>query len=208
MTTSRHTGSGPVGVPGTDLPRSFYDRDARKVAPELVGRILVANGAAVRIVEVEAYLGAEDPAAHSYRGPTPRTATMFGPPGHLYVYFIYGMHWCANLTCGGDVPGAAVLIRAGEPVAGIELMRARRPTARRDRDLCAGPARLTRALAIDGSHDGVDVVAGERGIRVVDDGRPPPDNLACSVRVGISRATDRPWRWYLAGDVHVSGRPR
>lgn len=154
-----------------------------------------------RIVETEAYLGTEDPAAHSYRGPTPRTATMWGEPGHLYVYFSYGMHWCCNPVCGD---GRAVLLRALEPVGGLPEMRAVRPAARRDRDLANGPARLTQALGITGEDDGADLVTGDRGIVVVDDGTPPPPQPTVTPRIGITKAAAELWRFYVPGDPNVS----
>jgi DNA-3-methyladenine glycosylase len=179
------------------------------LAPELLNKVLVhddpdAGRLAVRIVEVEAYAGAEDAGSHAYRGPTPRTETMFGPPGHLYVYFTYGMHWCMNVVAGTKgVPGA-VLLRGGAPVEGIEAMRSRRPAARRDRDLCAGPARLTQALGITGAFDGADLVRGP--LRLVDDGIPPPSSPGVSARVGLraGRGHEHPWRWYVPGDPNVS----
>lgn len=186
------------------LPRRFYCRDPRDVAPELLNKLLVRGNRAGRIVEAEAYVGGIDPAAHAYRGKTTRNATMFGPAGHLYVYFSYGMHWCCNPVCGEEGEGVAVLLRALAPEEGIEEMRAVRPTAKRDRDLCNGPARLTQALGITGVDDGADLVTGDRGITIVDDGVPPPDDPVCTPRIGIRRAADEPWRWYVAGDEHVS----
>jgi DNA-3-methyladenine glycosylase len=189
------------------LPRAFYRRDPRVVAPELIGKVLVsADGRAGRIVEVEAYCGAIDPAAHSFNGPTARNATMFGPAGHLYVYFTYGMHWCANAVCGEVDEGVGVLLRALEPLGGIDRMRAARPRARRDRDLCSGPARLTQSLGITGAHDGVDLVAGSGGFRIVDDGRAPSTSIRSGPRIGITRGIDSPWRWYADDSEHVSKR--
>jgi DNA-3-methyladenine glycosylase len=186
------------------LPRAFYARDPRVVAPELLNKVLVRGGRSGRIVEVEAYVGAIDPAAHGFRGKTPRNATMFGPPGHLYVYFSYGMHWCCNPVCGDDGEGVAVLIRALAPLAGVEEMRAVRKAAKRDRDLCNGPARLTQALGIVGDDDGADLVTGDRGISIVDDGTAPPVQPTVTPRVGITKAADQPWRWYVGGDPNVS----
>ncbi|KWN23668.1 3-methyladenine DNA glycosylase [Burkholderia territorii] len=192
--------------PGTLLPRSFFDRAAPEVAPQLLNKILAAaDGRAGRIVEVEAYAGAIDPAAHTYRGKTPRNATMFGPPGHMYVYFTYGMHWCCNCVCGPQGTGTGVLIRALEPLHGLERMRAARPPLTRDRDLCRGPARLTQALGITGAQDGVDLVAGLEGFAIVDDGMASPANLTGGPRVGIRVGQDLPWRWSVPGNRHVSG---
>ena len=190
------------------VPRGFFARDPREVAPDLLGKVLVHGGRAARLVEVEAYCGADDPGSHAFRGPRPRTRTMFGPAGHLYVYFTDGMHWCANVVCGSAGTAGAVLLRGAAPTAGIEAMREARPRARRDRDLTAGPARLCQAFGIDGSFDGADVVRGDRGVRLVDDGTGPPTAPATSTRIGLSAGSDLPWRWYLPGDPHVSGRPR
>jgi DNA-3-methyladenine glycosylase len=186
------------------LPVAFYRRDPRVVAPELLNKLLVASdGRRGRIVEVEAYCGAEDPAAHSYRGRTARNASMFGPGGHLYVYFTYGMHWCANVVCGEEGVGVGVLIRALEPVAGLELMRAARPKARTDRDLCRGPGRLAQAFGITGADDGDDLRRSR--IRVLDDGLAPPGAPHVGPRIGISSAAHEPWRWHVAGNRYVSG---
>jgi len=174
------------------------------VAPELLGKLLVHNGMAARIVEAEAYCGAEDPGSHAYRGMTRRNATMFGPPGRLYVYFTYGMHWCANAVCGDDGEGVAVLLRAAEPIAGIEEMWARRLKARRERDLLAGPARLCQAFALDGTYDGADLVTADRGVAITDDGTPPPASPAVSTRIGLSSGADLPWRWCTTGSLHLS----
>jgi DNA-3-methyladenine glycosylase len=191
--------------PGDVLPRSFFHRDARVVGPELLNKLLAcADGRAGRIVEVEAYCGAFDPAAHTFRGKTKRNAVMFGPPGHMYVYFTYGMHWCCNTVCGEDGEGAGVLIRALEPVSGIEHMREARPKARRDRELCSGPARLTQALGITGAQNGIDLVTARQGYTVIDDGTPAPENVPGSARIGIREGTDLLWRWFVAGNTHVS----
>ena len=187
------------------LPRRFYRRDPREVAPELLNKLLVRDdGRAGRIVEVEAYCGAEDPAAHTYRGKTARNATMFGEAGHMYVYFTYGMHFCANAVCGEVGEGVGVLLRALEPVSGIEAMRAARPKARRDRDLASGPGRLAQALGIDRGFDGADLVAGDRGVRITSDGMPPPAEPVAGPRIGISQGREHPWRWHVPGHKHVS----
>lgn len=188
----------------TPLPRTFYARHPAEVAPDLLGKLLVADdGRVARIVETEAYHGASDAAAHSFKGMTPRTRSMFGAPGLLYVYFTYGMHWCANAVCGAPGVGDAVLLRAGEPLAGLEAMRAARPRARTDRDLCRGPARLCQAFGLDGRHDGLDLVAGP-AIVIADDGVPPPATPGQGPRIGISRAAELPWRWWVQGSRFVS----
>ena len=189
------------------LDREFYRRDPRAVAPELLGKVVVAGERRARIVEVEAYCGPEDPAAHSYRGPTARNATMFGPPGHLYVYFSYGMHWCCNPVCGDDGEGVAVLLRALEPLEGLDEMRAARGAVR-DRDLCRGPARLCQALGITRDLDGADLVTGDRGVVIADDGTPPPAHPAVGPRVGITRAADLPWRFWVPHNPWVSAHRR
>ena len=201
----------PAGDP---LPPAFYERPATDVAPDLIGKLLVHDPdgtvetlRAGRIVEVEAYRGDGDPAAHSRSGPTARNASMFGPPGHLYVYLIYGMHWCANAVCGPAGVGDAVLVRALEPVHGVRLMADRRSRSRRRtgcRDLCSGPAKLTEALGIDGAHDGCDVTSSG-GISICDDGWVPAE-VTPATRIGISRGTELPWRFYDASSAHVSRR--
>jgi DNA-3-methyladenine glycosylase len=188
------------------LTRAFYRRDSRVVAQELLNKVLVKGPLAGRIVEVEAYCGAEDPGSHAYRGMTRRNATMFGRPGLLYVYFTYGMHWCANAVCGEPGEGVAVLLRALAPLEGVEGMRAARPKAATDRALCSGPARLCQAFALDGSFDGADLVTASHGLTIVDDGVPPPDAAGVSARIGLSAGVEHPWRWYVQGDPNLSRR--
>ncbi|HEY6415334.1 MAG TPA: DNA-3-methyladenine glycosylase, partial [Acidimicrobiales bacterium] len=196
----------------------FYRRDPRAVAPELLNKLLVRRGApdadgpnsadrVGRIVEVEAYCGGIDPGSHAYRGMTARNRTMFGAPGGLYVYFTYGMHWCANAVCGEDGEGVAVLLRALAPMAGLEAMRAARPRARRDRDLCSGPAKLCQALGLGRAFDGADLVTGDRGVVVCEDGTPPPADPAQTTRIGLRAGAEHPWRWYVRGDPNVSRSP-
>lgn len=172
-----------------------------EAAPRLLGARLTAGGVTLRITEVEAYDGANDPGSHAFRGPTPRTEVMFGPPGRLYVYFTYGMHHCCNIVCGPTGSAAAVLIRGGEVTSGIELARARRPGAS-DRDLARGPARLCRALAIDLGHNGLDASTGPT--RLVLDAPVASSRISTGPRVGLRRAADRPWRFWLTGDPTVS----
>ncbi len=189
----------------TVLGRTFYRRDPRVVAMDLLNKVLVnADGRSGRIVETEAYCGAVDGAAHSWRGMTARNAVMFGQPGLLYVYFTYGMHWCCNPVCGEPGEGVAVLLRALAPLTGLGAMRTARPTCRSDRDLCRGPARLCQAMGIAGAQNGIDLVRRSGGFSIVDDGVPPPAEPVITTRVGITRAVDEPWRWYVAGDPHVS----
>lgn len=191
------------------LTRAFYARDSLELAPLLLNKLFVSDEPegrlAVRIVEVEAYRGSADPGSHAYRGQTPRNASMFGPPGRLYVYFTYGMHWCANVVALG-APGdaSAVLLRAGEPLEGIDVMRSRRPAARRDRDLCSGPARLAQAFGLDREADGASLVRGSLGI--YDDGVAPPGRPGRSARVGLApgKGETSRWRWFVTGNAHVS----
>lgn len=195
-------------VAGRPLRRGWFRRDSLEVAPALLGKVLVHGQRAGRIVEVEAYRGLDDPASHAYRGETPRTRSMHGPPGHLYVYFTYGMHHCANVVCGDDGVASAVLLRALAPVAGIEQMAAARgAAARRPTDLANGPAKLCQALGIGPDHDGADLVAGEQ-VALLDDGTPPPAEPGRSTRVGIRAGIAHEWRWFVPGDPNVSrGRP-
>jgi DNA-3-methyladenine glycosylase len=188
------------------LTRQFYARDSRVVAKALLNKVLVRDdGRAGRIVEVEAYRGSHDPGSHAFRGMTPRNATMFGPAGHLYVYFTYGMHWCGNAVCGDEGEGTAVLLRAVSPLDGVELMALARGRAH---DLGNGPAKLCQAFGIDRAFDGADLVTGDRGVRIVDDGVAPPRRPGNSTRVGLSQGKEHPWRWWVPGDPHVSkGRP-
>ena len=193
---------------GTCLPRPFYRRDARVVAPELLNKVLVRGARAGRIVEVEAYGGSEDPGSHAFRGRTPRNATMFGPPGLLYVYFTYGMRWCANAVCGAEGEGVAVLLRALAPLSGIDEMHAARPAARSDRQLCSGPAKLCQALGITGRDDGADLVTGVGGVVILDDGTPPPPVPGNGTRIGLSAGAELPWRWYVPDEANLSRRPQ
>jgi DNA-3-methyladenine glycosylase len=191
---------------GTVLPREFFDRPVLTVARDLLGRDLISttpDGAVVaRLVEVEAYRGADDPGSHAYRGRTRRNATMFGPPGHLYVYFTYGMHWCANLVCAPDGTAEAVLLRAATVLEGADLAAVRRP-ASSARDLARGPARLTKALGIDGTWDGVDVVTGR--LRVLAGVPVPDDAVQTGPRVGVGGdGAVTPWRFWIDGDPTVS----
>ena len=187
------------------IPRPFFAADSRELAPLLLNKVLVCGERAGRVVEVEAYAGEADPASHAFRGRTARNATMFGPPGHLYVYFTYGMHYCANVVCGPDGEASAVLLRGLTPLTGLDAMRAARgPAARSDRDLCNGPGKLCQALGLDRTFDGADLVTGDRGVELVDDGTAPPAVAGVSGRIGISVAADVPWRFYVPGALGIS----
>lgn len=186
-----------------------FDWDARpeRVAAQLLGWRLHSDlggvGVAVVLTEVEAYAGAQDPGSHAHRGRTLRNASMFGPPGRAYIYFTYGMHWCANVVVQPEGEPGAILLRAGRIVAGWEAARARRPTARSDDHLASGPACLARALGIDGSIDGIDLRNPASPIRLIP--RPPCHEWATSPRTGVSGAgAGTPWRFYLPGDPTVS----
>jgi len=196
------------------LPRDFFARPSVEVAPDLLGCVLeheTAEGlVAVRLTEVEAYAGTSDPASHAYRGRTSRNAVMFGPPGHAYVYFTYGMHYCVNLVClGAEGSASAVLLRAGTIVAGEDLARARRTrgeTVIPSRDLARGPARLCQALAIDRALDGADACVPSSPLRVMSEAGTPPRSakIAIGPRVGVSSAAEVPWRFWLEGEPTVS----
>jgi DNA-3-methyladenine glycosylase len=179
------------------------------VARGLLGATLVSEvgglRVAVRLTEVEAYGGAADAGSHAYRGRTPRTDVMFGPAGVLYVYFTYGMHWCANVVCGPEGDASAVLLRAGEVFDGLDLARERRPAARSDRDLARGPARLAAALGLDGSHLGIDLLDARQPVRLAGVlGSVAPDDVANGPRVGLTKAAETPWRFWIRDDPTVS----
>ena len=180
------------------LSREFFDRDVNDVARELVGATLLVDGVGGAIVEVEAY-DHDDPAAHGFRGRTERTAAMFGPAGHAYVYLSYGLHWCLNFVCGAEDVPAAVLVRALEPTAGLDLMRRRRGVEDA-RLLAAGPGRLCQALGVSREHDGLPLDEPPFELRARD--REP--EIVAGPRIGITRAADRPWRYGIAGSPFVS----
>ena len=184
------------------LPRDFYRRTSLEVAPALLNKVVAAGERSGRIVEVEAYLGPDDPASHAFRGPTPRNGVMFGPAGHLYVYFSYGVHWCANVVVGPEGRGSAVLLRAGEVVVGEDLAHARRRAARVGRDLARGPARLTQALAIGPEDKAADLLDPDSPVRL--HRGPAPAAISAGPRVGISLATDLPWRFWETDAPSVS----
>ena len=186
------------------VPIDLLAGDPLEVAPQLLNTLLVHGDRIARIVEVEAYRGIEDPASHAYRGPTKRNAVMFGPPGRLYVYFTYGMHWCANVVCGPEGVAGAVLLRAAAPVAGLDAMWSARPAARTQRDLCSGPAKLCQAMGLNRDHDGADLLVADRGVSLVTDGMCPPVRPGVGVRIGIRQAAEHPWRWWVPDDPNVS----
>lgn len=192
------------------LPSAFYERPTLDVARALIGKVVARHTpeglTAGIIVETEAYVAAIDPAAHAYRGLTPRNRSMFGPPCHAYVYFIYGMHVCLNIVTEPAGEAAAVLIRAVEPTHGLDLMRLRRGSRIPDRDLCRGPGRLCQALGITLALDGARL--SDPDLYIADaPGEAPSPPVATSPRVGISRAVDWPWRFYVPGNRFVSARP-
>jgi DNA-3-methyladenine glycosylase len=188
------------------LPREFYDRDTVTVARELLGKILVHGRVAGTIVETEAYLGGDDLASHSARGITKRTRVIFGPPGHAYVYFIYGMHECLNFVVGPEGTAGAVLIRAAEPLVGARLMQRRRPTGHSVAKLASGPGNLTLAFGVTRAQNGVDVTRGPLVVRAWH--KEPPFEIGITPRIGIRQCADLPLRFVIAGNPAVSGRVR
>ena len=197
------------------LPREALTRPVLDVAPDLLGCLLTAGGVTVRLTEVEAYAGAADPGSHAYRGRTPRTEVMFGPAGHLYVYFTYGMHWCANVVTGVEDVASAVLLRAGEVVAGHDTAALRRPGIR-ERDWARGPARLASTLGLGRDDNGVDVCGRAWEPRIErPEVAPDPERIRTGPRVGVSGpggdGTAYPWRFWVEGEATVSiyrpGRP-
>jgi DNA-3-methyladenine glycosylase len=180
------------------LHRRFFERSVHAVAPELIGATLLFKGVGGIIVEVEAYHHT-DPAAHSYGGMTERNAVMFGPPGHVYVYRSYGIHWCVNLVCEPEGSASAVLIRALQPTEGIAAMRRRRGL-REERLLCSGPGRLCQALGITRAQNGLAIDRPPFELRA----RTHKPEIATGLRIGISKAADRPWRYGLAGSPCLS----
>ena len=183
--------------PGKLLKKAFFNRSVHEVAPDLIGVTLLVDGVGGIIVEVEAYHHTE-PAAHSYRGLTPRNAVMFGPPGYAYVYRIYGAHWCLNAVCGGE-PRGAVLIRALEPAHGIPAMRRRRGL-HDERSLCSGPGKLTEALGITRAHNGLALDAPPIALHA----RTAKPDIVAGVRIGLTKAVDLPWRYGLRASKFLS----
>ncbi|MBM7172651.1 DNA-3-methyladenine glycosylase [Streptomyces sp. G44] len=194
----------------TPLTRDFFDRPVLEVAPDLLGRVLVRDSddgpIELRLTEVEAYAGEADPGSHAFRGRTPRNAVMFGPPGHVYVYFTYGMWHCMNLVCGPEGLAGAVLLRAGEITAGAELARERRLSARNDKELAKGPARLATALDVDRSLDGADLFGdGDSPFRILTGTPVAADQVSAGPRTGVGGdGSVHPWRFWTANDPTVS----
>ena len=195
--------------PAELLPRDFFGRPAQEVAPDLLGSVLERETAegivAVVLTEVEAYAGEADPASHAYRGRTARNAVMFGPPGYAYVYFTYGMHFCMNVVCMPPGTASAVLLRAGEVIAGEELARRRRPVQGPARDLARGPARLCQALGIDRALDGADLCDPASPLRLRNMIRQKQKKpVSAGPRVGVREGATVPWRFWLDGEPSVS----
>jgi DNA-3-methyladenine glycosylase len=194
------------------ITREELAGDSLDIARFLLGTVLRANGpdgpVALRLVEVEAYRGADDPASHCYRGRTNRNEVMFGPAGHLYVYFVYGMHFCANVVCATDGVPSAVLLRAGEVIEGIDTARRRRPSSRSDAELAKGPARLTAVLGIDRGHNGIDLTDPDSPVGLFAGDTIPTEQIRTGPRVGVATAMDVPWRFWVDGSKAVSGYRR
>lgn len=194
----------------TPLPRDFFDRPVLEVAPDLLGRVLVRTSPdgpiELRLTEVEAYAGEIDPGSHAYRGPTARNSVMFGPPGHAYVYFTYGMWHCLNVVCGPEGTASGVLLRAGEITTGAELARKRRLSARNDKELAKGPARLATALDVDRDLNGTDLCAGRGAPLTLLTGTPvDPDQVRNGPRTGVGGdGAVHPWRFWTPNDPTVS----
>jgi DNA-3-methyladenine glycosylase len=190
------------------LPREHLAVDVLPAARLLLGAHLVADRPGgqvrVRLVEVEAYRGADDPAAHSYRGRTARNAVMFGPPGHLYVYFVYGMHFCVNISCLPEGEPGAVLLRAAEVISDLEQARRYRPTARADAELARGPARLATLLGLGREHNGLDLLDPASPVRLLPGDPVPAEAVHSGPRVGVAAAQDWPWRFWVYGSPAVS----
>lgn len=211
MSVERPSRVGQVHLPAV-ARAEWFARDALEVAPDLLGgRLRAADEAGavvvIRLTEVEAYRGSDDPGSHAFRGRTARNAVMFGPAGRLYVYFTYGMHWCANVVCGVEGSAAAVLLRGGEVVEGADVARVRRPAARRDADLARGPARLAAALGLTGADDGAHLGGAEARLSFVP-AVGHTQGVASGARVGVAGpggdASAFPWRFWLPGEPTVS----
>ncbi len=189
------------------LPAAFYGRPSLEVARDLLGCLLTDGRVTVRLVEVEAYTGTSDPASHSYRGPTPRNQIMWGPPGRLYVYFTYGMHWCMNVVCESEGHASAVLFRAGEVVDGADEAELRRPGVRQV-DWGRGPARLARLFRVTGEQNGLDLTASDASLRLMRGERVAGAKVRTGPRVGLNprmgEAAEWPWRWWIADSPAVS----
>ena len=185
------------------LPRAFYARDTATVARELLGQVLVHGETAGMIVETEAYLGRHDLAAHSAAGITPRTSVIFGEPGHAYVYLSYGLHWCLNIVAEAAGQPGCVLLRALEPVAGLDIMRQRRPACRRDHELASGPGNLTRAMGITRVYYAADLTQGALTVRA---GTVTEPAVMITTRIGITRSEALPLRFFIRGNPSVSGK--
>jgi DNA-3-methyladenine glycosylase len=196
-----------AAAPDVVLARSFFDRPAEEVAPDLLGRVIehetVTGLVAVRLTEVEAYAGTADAASHAYRGQTPRNAVMFGAAGHVYVYFTYGMHFCMNLVCQREGTASAVLLRAGRVIEGAALARVDRHSLA-ERKLASGPARLCTSLAVGRALGGADVCDPSGPLRVRTGDPALPRAIRSGPRTGVRGAADVPWRFWIAGDQTVS----